>query len=435
MKRFFVLGCLILSLGVAGAAQLVPPFEHGPYAGAPTRQAVTISWLLPAPMPAILAYAPAGAYAGSGEMSVSVPVPAGPDPDPRTTQVRLDGLEPDTEYVYQVTVQSGSQTVTSPVGRFHTEPPPGEPVRFAVLSDTQWQWDGPNRLAWVGDAIAQDADANGNFDFILHGGDLVESPSITYWTHWFASFETMLLRAPFLPVLGNHERNTGRYYEYFTLPSGGGRDNERWWALHWGDLVVVGLDTNASSVPEMRAQQAWLEQELSGPEIHKFVIFHHPVFSSDAYHGSGYSYDVIYHPIFVKHGVDIVFNGHAHNYERIVRDGVTYLVVGGGGATPRALAEAHVEGSIVAIPDHNFYVTVETHPDRIDVRVVSVARVEGDTATPTPGEILDAFSLPSRGSPPADRTASPAVPNWALLAALTALAAIGLWVIARMSGS
>jgi len=406
MKRFFVLAFLILSLGVAAAAQLVPPFEHGPYSGAPSANAVTISWLLPSLMPATLSYAPAAAYGSTGEMLATVPVPARADAVPRTTEVRLDGLELGTEYVYQVVVQSGSETVTSPVGRFRTAPSPGEPVRFAVLSDTQWQWEGPNRLAWVGDAIAADADAGPGLDFILHGGDLVESPSSYYWTHWFASFETMLLRAPFIPVLGNHERNTGRYYEYFAHPPGGGRDDERWWSLHWGDVVVVGLDTNASSPPEMRAQQAWLEQELSGAEVHKFVIFHHPVFSSDAYHGSGYSYDVIYHPIFVEHGVDIVFNGHAHNYERLVRDGVTYLVVGGGGATPRALADTRAEGSIVAIPDHNFYVTVETHPDRIDVRVVSVDRVEGDTATPTPGETLDAFSLPS-GAPPAARPREP----------------------------
>jgi len=199
-------------------------------------------------------------------------------------------------------------------------------------------------------------------------------------------------------------------------------------------VVVVGLDTNVRSVADMKAQQAWADQELSGPEIHKFVIFHHPVFSSDAYHGDGYSYDVIYHPIFVKHGVDIVFNGHAHNYERIVREGVTYLVVGGGGATPRELADTHVEGSVVAITDHNFYAMVDTHPDRIDVRVVSVDRVEGDTATPTPGQILDRFSLRS-GVPVASQAAAgPVALNGVLLAALAVLAVIGLWAISRMAG-
>ncbi len=37
-------------------------------------------------------------------------------------------------------------------------------------------------------------------------------------------------------------------------------------------------------------------------------------------------------PLFVKHGVDLVFSGHDHVYERTVQiRGVTYVVSGGGG--------------------------------------------------------------------------------------------------------
>jgi predicted phosphodiesterase len=440
MKHLFGAVCLILVLSVVCAAQLVPPFIHGPYSGAPGGDSVTISWLLPASMTTTVTYARSNVYQDTGGMIMSVAVPASTDSKPRTTDVQLDGLVRDTAYVYQVLVQSGSQTIASPIGYFRTAPVPGgivsggpvrdTRVRFAVLADTQWQWDGPNRLVWVGDAIARDAvDADGHgIDFILHGGDLVESPSSYYWKNWFSSFENMLLVAPFIPVLGNHEKNHRTYYEYFAHPPGGGKDGERWWSLHWGEVVVVGIDTNVRSVADIKAQQDWLEQELSGSETHKFVIFHHPVFSSDAYHGSGYSYDVIYHPIFVKTGVDIVFNGHAHNYERIMRDGVTYLVVGGGGATPTAMAETRVDGSIVATTDHNFYAMVETCPDRIDVRVVSVDRVNGDTATLTPGETLDAFSLPSAKKSVSPTAAAPLGVGWIVI---TAIVAIGIWALVR----
>jgi predicted phosphodiesterase len=296
-------------------------------------------------------------------------------------------------------------------------------VAFAVVSDTQWQWEGENRLKFIGDAIADDSQAS-SWDFILHAGDVVESPSSTYWDHWFTSFDRMLLATPFIPVLGNHEKNSRSYYDHFAHPAGAGQGDERWWALHWGDVVVVGLDSTAGRSDRIIAQQAWAEEQLSGSENHKFVIFHYPVYSSDAFHGSGYSYDVIYHPIFVRNGVDIVFNGHAHNYERIEMDGVTYLVVGGGGAVPRALAPKRVPGSIVAVEGENFYVRVETAPKGIDVRVLSVAVATETSFTPTYGRVLDTFFLPTEPT----QTSKGSLLS---ILALIGLLGIALWAILR----
>ena len=48
-------------------------------------------------------------------------------------------------------------------------------------------------------------------------------------------------------------------------------------------------------------------------------------------------------PLFEQYGVDVVFNGHDHHYERSYKDGVYYIVTGGGGVVgfePRALLEA-----------------------------------------------------------------------------------------------
>jgi predicted phosphodiesterase len=310
--------------------------------------------------------------------------------------VLVDGLETATAYVYRVIVQSGSDMTISPTGRFRTAPAPGQSAAFAVLSDTQWQWEGVNRLAVIGAAVAFDSARSGGFDFVLHAGDVVETPNAYYWEPWFQSFEPMLLAAPFVPVLGNHEKNSVSYYNAFSHPSGAGQNDERWWTLHWGDVVIVGLDTSVTRADRILEQQAYARAELAGPERWKFVLFHHPVYSSDAYHGSGYGYDTIYHPIFVESGVDIVFNGHAHNYERIEKDGVIYLVLGGGGAVPRPLAPTRVEGSVVAIEDRNFYARVSTTPEIISVDIVSVAEATETTFTPTSGELLDSFTLRAR---------------------------------------
>jgi len=91
--------------------------------------------------------------------------------------------------------------------------------------------------------------------------------------------------------------------------------------------------------------------------------------------------------------VDIVFNGHSHHYEHIVRDGITYLLVGGGGATPRHTAPIHIEGSDVSIEGHHFYIRVEASVDAIDVACLSVAEEIGGEPVPTPGQIMDRFTL------------------------------------------
>ena len=388
-----ILGILISSILAFSAA--ATPFVHGPYSGAPSVDSVTISWRSSAPLPAWIEYDLLSDYESSGTFAGLLEIPRSESDAPETVHAILDSLDPDTEYVYRIVLETMEGEFVSPLGRFVTEPPSGEIVEFAILADSQWQWEGENRLEIISDAIAADETP---FDFVLHAGDVVESPASQYWDHWFDAFDGLLLRAPFIPVLGNHEKNHGSYYDNFVLPPGAGKHEERWWALHWGDVVVIGLDTNVRRAADIMEQQEWARLHLSGSEPHKFVMLHHPVFSSDALHGSGYSYDVIYHPIFVETGVDIVITGHAHNYERIQRDGVTYLVVGGGGAVPRELADSLVEGSIVAIEGYNFYLRVAASVDGITVETVSVAKAGEESFQLTDGRLLDSFSLPVRST-------------------------------------
>lgn len=388
-----VLGILIS--GVLAFSATATSFVHGPYSGAPSEDSVTISWQSSAPLPARIEYDRLSDHQFSGTFVGLLEIPPTESDVPETVHAILDNLDPDTEYIYRIVLETTEGEFVSPLGQFATEPPPGKTVEFAILADSQWQWEGENRLKRIGDAIATDETP---FDFVLHAGDIVESPASPNWDHWFAAFDGMLLKAPFIPVLGNHERNHRSYYDNFVLPPGAGKHEERWWALHWGDVVVVGLDTNVRQAADIMEQQEWARLHLSGPEPHKFVMFHHPVFSSDAFHGDGYSYDVIYHPIFVETGVDIVINGHAHNYERIQRDGVTYLIVGGGGAVPRELADSLVEGSISAIEGYNFYLRVAASVDEITVDTVSVAQAGEESFQPTDGRLLDSFSLPVRST-------------------------------------
>lgn len=143
-------------------------------------------------------------------------------------------------------------------------------------------------------------------------------------------------------------------------------------------------------------QLDWVRKNLSGPEPYKIVIFHHPIFSSDATYGPGSEgLQKLWHPVFVELGVDLVFNGHAHNYERIVRDGVTYLVVGGGGANLYPLSPTRLEGSVFGDDEHYFYVVVRADETGLKIRVMKVARLRAGEIIPELG-VLEEFTLPKK---------------------------------------
>ncbi len=380
---------VLLAAALAALSAQASPLLYGPWTGAPETSAVTVSWASAPASPARVEYGPLRrGWPLDLFPHARTYTPTSPA-DQEIVHLRLDDLVPDTWYVYRVVFPDGSR---SPVGSFRTAPPSGTAVVFGVVADTQWQWEGPNRVEMVAQAMAE---TPFTYHFVLHGGDLVESPIPSHWAFFFRSMAPVLRGAPLLPVLGNHERDSLSYYGHFAPPPGGGRLGKRWWTLRWGDVVVVGLDSNARRPQDYLDQVDWLRESLSGPEPHRFVIFHHPVFSSDAVYAPGTEgLQALWHPRFVELGVDLVFSGHAHNYERIERDGVTYLVVGGGGANLYPLAPTRVAGSQVGVEGHHFYVRVEAGPAGIRVEVHAAAQVVGADVLPV-RRVLDAFTLPA----------------------------------------
>jgi len=384
MRRFLFSFLVLVFFGCTSVASAL---IYGPWTGAPQTTSITVSWAMKPPLACEVRYAPFPSFQATGELLFAKIYQPQTSSGKEIVHLKIENLEPDTWYVYKLVLSNGE---TSPIGTFRTAPESGVPVTFGVISDTQWQWVEPNRIKMVAEAMAQDPWA---FHFVLHGGDLVESPIPTHWEFFFHSMAPILRWAPLIPVLGNHERDSLSYYQHFSLPPGGGRLGKRWWALHWGDVAIVGLDSNAKRPQDLVEQLEWAKAQLSGPEPHKIVIFHHPVFSSDAAYGPGSEgLQALWHPVFVDRGVDLVLSGHAHNYERIVRDGVTYLVVGGGGANLYRLG-TRVPGSVVGVENHHFYVAVRADSQGISVRVVGVAQVQGEKVIPE-RRILDEFFLP-----------------------------------------
>ena len=86
------------------------------------------------------------------------------------------------------------------------------------------------------------------------------------------------------------------------------------------------LDSNYMDDKQLK----WLDDQLaaSGSDW-KICFFHHPPYSSGEAHGSDTTLRNQVEPIFVKYGVNVVFTGHEHFYERIKpQKGIAYFITG-----------------------------------------------------------------------------------------------------------
>jgi 3',5'-cyclic AMP phosphodiesterase CpdA len=84
-------------------------------------------------------------------------------------------------------------------------------------------------------------------------------------------------------------------------------------------------------------QQQWIDDELrkSGDDW-KICYFHHPLYSDGGRHGSEVDLRVILEPVFLKYGVNVVYSGHDHIYERLKpQKGIYYFVSGSAGQLRR----------------------------------------------------------------------------------------------------
>lgn len=127
----------------------------------------------------------------------------------------------------------------------------------------------------------------------------------------------------FYASLGNHDESNQRFYEHFNM------NGQEYYRIEKGGVSFYALNSTYMD----KRQIDWLEAELSKDTAKwKIAFFHHPPYSSGKRHGSSEDIRAIVEPIFLKHGVDVVFTGHEHFYERLKpQKGIYYFVTGAGG--------------------------------------------------------------------------------------------------------
>ena len=131
-------------------------------------------------------------------------------------------------------------------------------------------------------------------------------------------------------------------------------------------------------------QTTWLEQQLAeSTSTWKIAVFHHPPYTCGGHSGHR-TVERRWVSLFESYGVQLVLSGHDHNYQRFAkRNGVTYVVHGGGGAglyRPRGCPSSYPP-RVRARFEHGF-LSVSIGPDDVAVSTVDLR-----------GRVTDRFSL------------------------------------------
>jgi 3',5'-cyclic AMP phosphodiesterase CpdA len=173
--------------------------------------------------------------------------------------------------------------------------------------------------------------------FFIHLGDMIPHPEEKEWQKFFEVSKPM--DVPFFPAVGNHEifangRGEKLYREQFHLPEG-----KTYYAFRAGGILFIILDSEAGRGKILNDQFSWLVETLSSSEERfKLVFVHRPLFVPVDSLKRGRAMDRYplerdrLHRLFLRTGVKAVFQGDDHRYDRMEKDGILYLITGGGGA-------------------------------------------------------------------------------------------------------
>jgi predicted MPP superfamily phosphohydrolase len=200
-------------------------------------------------------------------------------------------------------------------------------VRFAVIGDSgtgnQQQYEVAKEMEIYRRAVG--------FDFVImlgdniYGGhqprDLAQKFEIPYKPLLDAGVK-------FYASLGNHDDpDIERLYKPFNM---GG---QRYYSFKRGDVHFFALD---SAYMDTR-QLAWVEQNLRSSSARwKICYMHHPLYNDGKMHGADLDLRNQLGPLLKDYGVDVVFSGHEHAYERIKPEGgIYYFILGNSGKLER----------------------------------------------------------------------------------------------------
>lgn len=283
------------------------------------------------------------------------------------TRIAVVGLTP-------FKVYNASFTALVPGGIFTYRVSKNGAIVFNADAKAPKSIDQPYRLVVFGDIGAGTKEAKeianevykSNADLVAVTGDIVyDNGTISdyaskFWPIYNSDtldeFGAPLLRSiPFVGAVGNHDAETRdldkypdalAYYNFwdqplngpvgieggslvpelkgsdankkaFTDPAGDKYPRMTNFSFNYGNAHYLILDSDTYVDWTDPTLRAWVEKDLADSKeaTWRFVFYHHPGFSSSIDHFEQQQMRLL-SPIFEKGNVDVVFNGHVHNYQR-----------------------------------------------------------------------------------------------------------------------
>jgi len=215
-------------------------------------------------------------------------------------------------FTVAVSLAAAAQNVTLPLAKDST--------RFAVIGDTGT---GEKPQYEIGRKL-EEFRQHASFTFTIMVGDNIygsERPQ-DFQQKFEMPYKALLdAGVMFYAALGNHDDPNQRFYKPFNM------NGERFYTFTKGNIDFFALDSNYMD----RKQLEWFERAIKeSKSAWKMAYFHHPLYSSGEAHGSETDLRSVLEPLFVKYGMDVVFAGHEHFYERVKpQKGIYYFTCGG----------------------------------------------------------------------------------------------------------
>jgi predicted phosphodiesterase len=216
------------------------------------------------------------------------------------------------------------------IGTIHTPtqvklPNRPDSLRFAVVGDTGDLGEAQTAIA----GLLAKYRALFPYEFVLLAGDNIYDETKTMADVFEVPFKEVLAqKVPFFASLGNHDENVDMQIRYELFNMGG----EQRYTFRKGNVDFFALNSNKADAAQLR----WIDKTMPAAKgTWKIAFFHHPLYSS-GFHAQFLtggteqkSLRALWEPRFCSYGVDVVFSGHEHYYERIKpQHGVHHFVTG-----------------------------------------------------------------------------------------------------------
>jgi len=166
---------------------------------------------------------------------------------------------------------------------------------------------------------------------VVVAGDLVNRPEDQKQWDLFKKITGIYSgKVPMLPLVGNHDVHPTDGNKAFLRETGLAKS---WYDRQIGDFHFFVLDS-INSFQDDREQLDWLQKTAEASTAkHKFAAFHHPPFIIDPKRLQEAPMVLKnLHPLLVKMKFCAGLCGHQHAFYYTRRDGIPYVVTGGGGS-------------------------------------------------------------------------------------------------------